>query len=97
LTVAVGALQTTVICIPSANATATEQVICPRQGTQYYVPSSVQAYLITEAQASLVEAAIGPFDYQYAGGLWVLAFSTVVSLYLISHSIGLVLGFIRRG
>jgi hypothetical protein len=74
-----------------------QQVACPVVEGQFYVPTSIQAYLIGSDQAASIDAAIGPFDYQYAGGLWALAFTTTVGLYLISHSIGLVLGFIRRG
>jgi hypothetical protein len=37
------------------------------------------------------------FDYAYGAAVWGLAFTTVVGLYLGSHVIGVVLGFIRRG
>lgn len=40
---------------------------------------------------------IAPFDYAYAGALWALAFTTVLSLHIGSHLVGNVLGFIRRG
>jgi hypothetical protein len=37
-----------------------------------------------------------PFNYTYASGIWALAFTTVVALYLISLKVSLVLNFIRR-
>lgn len=46
-------------------------------------------------EAGSVPAA--PFDYAYAGALWALAFTTVVSLHIGAHLIGNILGFIRRG
>lgn len=50
-------------------------------------PSDYQSYAAQTA----------PFDYAAASGLWSLAFCTVVGLYVVSHSVGSVLGFIRRG
>lgn len=92
-----GTLQTVLVCIPAPSASAADQQICPHVDAQYYVPSRVQAYLIDVDQASLLESVTGPFDYGYASAVWALAFTTVVGLFLVSHSIGLLLGFIRRG
>ena len=36
-----------------------------------------------------------PFDYTYAAGIWSLAFTVVVGLYLVARSAGTVLNFIR--
>lgn len=36
-----------------------------------------------------------PFDYQLAAEFWAFGFTAVVSLYLLSHVIGLVLKFVR--
>lgn len=35
------------------------------------------------------------FDYFYASQIWGLAFTSVVSLYLLGHGIGLMLNMIR--
>ncbi len=94
---AVGSVQTVVVCVPASSSTTAQRVTCPVVGTQNYVPARVQAYMLDPSQQNNIEAAVGPFDYVYAGGLWALAFSTVVGLYFVSHGIGLVLGMIRRG
>ncbi|PLY44097.1 hypothetical protein CSZ94_06925 [Janthinobacterium sp. ROICE36] len=60
-------------------------------------PGTVAAYLIDPTQASSINAALAPFDYGYASAIWALAFSMVVGLYVVSHGIGTVLGFLRRG
>jgi len=93
----VGSVQSVVVCIPSSGATAAQQVTCPKVGAQFYVPSKVQAYLIDPSQKNNFDAALEPFNYAYAAGVWSLAFCSVVGLYFVSHSIGLVLGLIRRG
>lgn len=93
---AVGTVQEVVICVPASSASPTQQEVCPKVGTTFYQPSTVQSYLLDPRQQNDIEAAVRPFDYAYAGSLWTLAFSTVVGLYFASHGIGLVLGMIRR-
>ena len=92
-----GSTQTVVVCIPVATSSAMQQVSCPVVDGQFFAPATIQAYLISADQAALIDAATSSFDYGYASAVWALAFTTVVGLFLISHSIGLVLGFIRRG
>lgn len=92
-----GSLQSVLVCMPSATANATQQTICPKVGAQFYVPSKVQAYLLDPSQQSGMDAALTPFDYGSASAFWGLAFTSVVSLYFISHGIGQVLGMVRRG
>ncbi len=94
---ATGTLQNVVVCVPATSATTAQQAACPRVGSQYYVPSRVQAYLLDSAQQNAIDAALGEFDYAYAAGVWGLAFSMVVGLYFASHGIGLVLEMVRRG
>jgi hypothetical protein len=94
---AIGSVQAVVVCVAANAATAAQQVTCPKVGAQFNVPARVQAYMLDPSQQNNIEAAVGPFDYAYASGLWALAFSTVVGLYFVSHGIGLVLGMIRRG
>lgn len=92
-----GSIQTVVVCVPSASATAAQQVACAKVGAQFYVPAKVQAYLLDPSRKNDIDAALGAFDYAYASGLWALGFSSVVGLYFVAHGIGLVLGLIRRG
>ncbi|MFC0349376.1 hypothetical protein [Undibacterium danionis] len=93
----VGSIQTVVVCVPATAATAAQQAACGKVGAQFYVPAKVQAYLLDPSQKNNLDAALEPFNYSYASGLWALAFGTVVGLYFVAHGIGLVLGFIRRG
>lgn len=37
-----------------------------------------------------------PFDYQLAGQFWAFGFTVLISLYLLSHVIGLILKFVRN-
>ena len=92
-----GSVQTIVVCVPATSATSTQQVVCPKVGSAFYVPARIQAYVVDVSQQNNLEGALGPFDYVYASALWGMAFTLVVSLYFVSHGIGLVLGFIRRG
>ncbi len=92
----IGAVQTVVICASSTKATTAQQVVCPPAGRNFFVPQQVQAYLLAPGQKENIEAAVGPFDYAYAGGLWAMAFSMVVGLYCVSSGVGTVLGMIRR-
>lgn len=93
-----GSISTVIVCVPSATpSSGQEQALCPVAGGQYMAPATVQAYLINPAQQNNLEAAVGPFDYGYASGVWALGFSMVVGLYAVSNGIGSVLAMIRRG
>ncbi len=76
-----------VSCVATDFATSEQQLVCPKIETQYYKPVVVK----------LPNSPGEQFDYSQAAGLWTLAFSSVVCLYIVAHSIGLVLGLIRRG
>lgn len=92
-----GGIQQVLVCVPvSAAPSSMQQQLCPRVGGQYYRSQSMQAYLLNPDSQKQIDAALEPFDYAYAAGLWSLAFSTVVALYFASYGIALVLGFIRR-
>ena len=84
---ATGTVQTILVCAPSW----TTQAPCP-SGQAVAV---VQAYVVDPSQAATFEAATAPFDYTYAAGLWSLAFTMVVGLFLVSRSAGTILNFIR--
>lgn len=92
-----GSLQTVLVCTPVDVANTSQQSICPKVGVQFFAPTPLQAYLLNPTQQNNIDAALGAFDYAYAGGLWAMAFSMVVGLYFVSHGIGQVLGMIRRG
>jgi hypothetical protein len=92
-----GSIQTIVVCVPATEQAELQPRVCPAVGGQSMTPATLQAYLIDPAQQNNLEAAVGPFDYQYAASIWSLAFSMVVGLYFVSVSIGSVLGMIRRG
>ena len=95
---AAGAIQTIVVCIPSTGSgDPALRSLCPGVGSQAYDPSTIQAYVLDPGQQSNIDAAVGPFDYEYAGGLWAFAFTMVVGLYAAAKGIGSVLDFIRRG
>jgi len=97
---AIGSVQTLVVCVPEVTNTnnSVNQQICPTNSAgQTFAPTNLQAYVLDPTQQGQFEAAFGQFDYGYAAGVWGLAFSMVVGLYFVSHGIGLVLGFIRRG
>jgi hypothetical protein len=64
--------------------------------TKIPVDQCTGVLVLSPADYQAYAAQIAPFDYVAAAGLWSLAFTTVVGLYLVSHSIGLILGMIRR-
>jgi hypothetical protein len=84
---AMGSVQTIVVCAPSAFA----QAPCPAG----MAVTTMQGYVIDPAQASNIEAQNEPFDYVVAGQIWGLAFTFVVSLYLVSKSAGVILNRIK--
>jgi hypothetical protein len=94
---ALGSVQNVLICQPVPVATAADQTYCPIIGGQAFAPRSTVAYILDPASVSNLEAAIAPFDYSYAAGIWAFGFSTIVGLFVMSHGIGHVLGMIRRG
>lgn len=70
-----------ILCDPSG----TRQAPC-NQGQPQYREAYVQ-----------VPASELTFDYVRAGEVWAVAFTSVLFLYLMSHGIGIVLAFLRRG
>lgn len=89
-----GTVQNVVVCVAATSADSAQQSVCPPNGSQYFQPQTMQAYVLDPSAQTQLDA---PFDYTLAAGFWSLAFCTVVGLYLVSHSVGTVLGFIRRG
>lgn len=93
-----GSVQSVLVCSPVSAATEADVAICGAAvAGQSFAPRLVSAYMLDPGQAAVLEAAVGPFDYVYASGLWAFGFTTVVGLYVATHGIGHVLGMIRRG
>lgn len=85
---AVGVVHTLVVCVSSQ----VEQAPCPAgMGL-----ATAQGYIINPAQAANIDAQNDPFDYASASGIWAMAFTFVVGLYLLSKSAGVVLDRIRK-
>lgn len=84
---AVGSIQTILVC----GTAASSQAPCP----EGMAVTMMQAYVIDSSQAASIEAQNAPFDYAYAAGIWSMAFTFVVALYLMSKSAGTILNAIR--
>lgn len=96
----IGSLENVLVCAPLREgdiAGAFDSQICPPASGQSFKLQSTQAYVLDPSAQSLLEAVAKPFDYEYAGVLWSVAFTMVVGLYLVSAKVGAVLGLIRRG
>lgn len=84
---AVGTVQTLVVCVPSQ----VEQAPCPAgMGL-----ATVQGYIIDPSQAASIDAQNEPFDYAVAASIWGMAFTFVVGLYLVSKASGVILNRIK--
>jgi len=97
---ALGSVQNLLVCVPLASgesAGSIDMQVCPPVGAQAFRLQSMQVYVLEPTAQSLLEAVAKPFDYEYAGVLWSVAFTMVVGLYLVSAKVGAVLGLIRRG
>jgi len=84
-----GQVQKTVVCVVAPGAVGF--VPC----ADGYAPQVIDAYLLAPDQASLIESTLVPFDYGVAGGLWTLAFTSIVALFLVTHCGGLILNLIK--
>ncbi len=85
---AVGQTQTILICAASDVA----QAPCPAG----MALTTVQGYVLDPNQAGNIEAQNAEFDYAYAAGIWSMAFTFVVGLYLVAKSAGTVMNAIRN-
>ncbi|WP_241025893.1 hypothetical protein [Burkholderia sp. Tr-20390] len=95
----VGTVQNVLLCMPvtSDQSSALDQQVCPSSGTQYFHLQAQQAYVIDPASVGYIDALAVPFDYTAASGFFALAFTMVVSIWMVSASAGSILAFIRRG
>lgn len=95
-----GSVQNILVCVPQLPgevASSADSQVCPPSSSQAFKLQSMQAYVVKPSGQSLFEAAVRPFDYEYAGALWSMAFTMVIGLYLVSAKVGAVLGLLRRG
>lgn len=97
MAMATGTVQTVVVCVTATSATTTQQAVCPRVGTQFYVPSRVQGYLVDPSRASLFDLATEPLDVASVGAVWSVGFSFVLLCFLVGRGLGSVLSLIRKG
>jgi hypothetical protein len=94
---ATGTTQTLVVCVPATSATSAQQVACPKVGTQFYVPSRVQGYVVDPSQASLFDMAVEPLDPASVVAVWSVSFSFVIACFIAARVGGSVLSLIRKG
>lgn len=84
----VGSEQTLVICVPTQGRGAP----CPAG----MAPATMSAYVISPSQAASFEAQNAPFDYGVASQIWGVAFTFVLTLYLVSRSAGAIVSAIKN-
>ncbi len=96
---AVGTVQSVLICVPVSadQVQGVDQQVCPPSGPQYFHVEAHQVYLVDPASAGYLDGLALPFDYSAAGGLFALAFTMVVGIWMVSAGAGAVLDVIRRG
>ncbi|MGS1041440.1 hypothetical protein [Burkholderia glumae] len=96
---AAGSIQTIAVCGLAAGAVnaAGHVISCgtDANGNPLYV-TTIQAYVLDPSSASYIDAIAQPFDYAQAAGFWGLAFTTVITLWLVSHGAGVIVNFVRR-
>ncbi|CAM2194587.1 Phage coat protein [Paraburkholderia kururiensis] len=94
-----GSVQTIAVCGPAFGAinVAGRSISCGTDvnGNPLYV-TTMQAYVLDPSSAAYIDAIAQPFDYVQAAGFWGLAFTTIISLWLVSHGAGAIVNFVRR-
>lgn len=94
-----GSVQTIVVCGPAAGAVSVSgrAISCgtDANGNPLYM-TTMQAYVLDPSSASYIDAVAQPFDYVQAAGFWGVAFTTVITLWLVSHGAGAIVNFVRR-
>jgi hypothetical protein len=73
-----------------------DQQTCPPVGGQNFHLQQQQSYLLAPGSAGYIDSIAQPFDYTAAAGFWGLAFTTVITLWLVSHGAGAIVNFVRR-
>ncbi|WP_257127843.1 hypothetical protein [Burkholderia sp. MSMB2157WGS] len=96
---AAGSIQAVLVCAPalvSDQVTAIDQQICPPTNGQSFHLQQQQAYVLTPDSAGYIDSIAQPFDYIAAAGFWGVAFTTIISVWLVSHGAGAIVNFVRR-
>lgn len=94
-----GSVQLVLVCMPAASGdqvNAVDQEVCPASGGLSFRLQQQQAYVLSPNSAGYIDSIVQPFDYMAAAGFWGLAFTTIVSLWLVSHGAGAIVNFLRR-
>ncbi|WP_254610397.1 hypothetical protein [Burkholderia aenigmatica] len=76
--------------------TTVDQQLCPAVAGQNFHLQQQKAYVLAPESAGYIDSIAQPLDYVQAAGFWGLAFTTVISLWLVSHSAGAIVNFLRR-
>ncbi|MNM33778.1 hypothetical protein D3C81_444120 [compost metagenome] len=88
MAVALGNVQTVLVCVPG-------------QGVQGYCPDGqaqtvTQAYMIAPSESTALDLMAQPFDPSAAGAYFGFAFSSTVFVYLLSLGCGVLIQMVRR-
>jgi len=96
---AAGALENILVCAPASSSDQTsslDQQVCPAVNGQNFRLEVQQAYVLSPDSAGYLDSIAQPFDYSAAAGFWGVAFTTIITLWLVSHSAGAIVNFLRR-
>ena len=96
---AAGTVESVLVCVPIAGgdqASTVDQQVCPPVGSQYFHLQQQQAYVLSPGSAGYIDSIAQPLDYTAAAGFWGLAFTTIITLWLVSHGAGAIVNFVRR-
>jgi hypothetical protein len=94
-----GSAQYILVCVPVSGSDQTnsiDQQICPPYNGQSFHLQTQQAYVLSPDSAGYIDSIAQPFDYSVAAGFWGVAFTTIISLWLVSHGAGAIVNFLRR-
>jgi len=74
----------------------TQYVVCQLPDGRNGLVVSRPAYVLSPESEAVLDAVAAPFDYGLAAGIWSLAFTFVVGLYLVAKSVGMIVSTVRR-
>lgn len=86
--------QLSLVCVPAVDGIAVAP--CGTYNGQALAPTVLDQPTFSQATINAVEAAAQPLNYQEAGAFFSLSFGIVIALFLLGHSIGSVIGILRR-
>jgi len=96
---AAGSVQLVLVCAPAVSAdqvNTVDQQVCPAVAGQSFHLQQQQAYVLAPESAGYIDSIAQPFDYTAAAGFWGLAFTSIITLWLVSHGSGAIVNFLRR-